>query len=152
VTFVSTNITSGSITGSGTNALSWNLGNLATNSGATLTIVVRPFSAGFITNSAVVSSSTTDLNLDDNSASYVVIVQPPQPPQISGDFLTSNGRIFALTISNPTNPPASVIIQASTNLVTGHWVNVYTSTPPFTFTNLDSTNYPMRFYRALLGP
>jgi hypothetical protein len=36
--------------------------------------------------------------------------------------------------------------------VTGPWLNIYTNTPPFTFTNLDSTNFRTRFYRALLGP
>jgi hypothetical protein len=55
---------------------------------------------------------------------------------------------FHLTISSPTT--SSVIIQASTNLV--NWVNIYTSTPPFTFTDSTSTNYHDRFYRALLGP
>jgi hypothetical protein len=34
-------------------------------------------------------------------------------------------------------------------LVSTNWLNIYTSTPPFIFTNFDSTNYPMRFYRAV---
>ena len=41
----------------------------------------------------------------------------------------------------------SVIIQASTNLLS--LVPVYTNTEPFTFTNFDSTNFPLRFYRAV---
>jgi hypothetical protein len=47
-------------------------------------------------------------------------------------------------------PGQSVIIQASTNLVS--WLPVFTNTEPFTFTNFDSTNFPFRFYRAVTGP
>ena len=36
------------------------------------------------------------------------------------------------------------------------WVPVYTNpspfVSPFAFTNLDSSNYPYRFYRAVSGP
>ena len=55
---------------------------------------------------------------------------------------------FQLSVTNA--PGQSVIIQASTNLVS--WIPVYTNTEPFTFTNFDSTNYPFRFYRAVTGP
>jgi hypothetical protein len=54
---------------------------------------------------------------------------------------------FALTIASPQQ---STIIQASTNLI--NWVNVYTGTPPFTFTDPGASNYRTRFYRAVLGP
>jgi uncharacterized repeat protein (TIGR01451 family) len=149
VTFVSAAGSQGTTSLNGS-LLAWNVGSLATNAGAALVLVVRPAAAGSLVDFATVSSATPDPNPDDNSASYIVTVGTTQPPQISRGFLTGNG-IFALTISNPTNPPAPVIIQASTNLVTGQWMNIYTSTPPFTFTNLDSTNFPMRFYRAVTG-
>jgi hypothetical protein len=47
------------------------------------------------------------------------------------------------------SPGQSVVIQASTNLIS--WIPIYTNIVPFTFTNFDSTNYPARFYRAV-GP
>jgi hypothetical protein len=58
------------------------------------------------------------------------------------------GGSFQLTVSMP-SPYYSTIVQASTDLI--NWVNVYTNTPPFSFT--DSTAITgSRFYRALLGP
>jgi hypothetical protein len=54
---------------------------------------------------------------------------------------------FQLSITNDSG--SSVVIQASTNLTT--WLPVFTNVAPFTFTNLDSTNYSQRFYRAIVG-
>jgi hypothetical protein len=45
-----------------------------------------------------------------------------------------------------------VIIQATTNLVSSNWVNIYTSTPPINFTDPAASNYVRRFYRAQLVP
>ena len=68
------------------------------------------------------------------------------PPQF-GSFVNINGT-FQLTVSNPA---LSTVIQASTNLASPNWVNVFTGTPPFTYTDSQATNYPSRFYRAV-GP
>ena len=83
--------------------------------------------------------------------SVIVNVGVPQPPQF-GSISSANGT-FQLTVTNPTNPPASIIIQASTNLAVQLGSRL-TPTPlrRSYFTNSDSTNYPLRFYRALLGP
>jgi sugar lactone lactonase YvrE len=62
--------------------------------------------------------------------------------------VATNGT-FQLTVTMP-SPYYSTIIQASTNLV--NWVNIYTNTPPFTFTNSPATMCPHCYYRALLGP
>ncbi len=145
--FVSATNSQGTVSTNGS-LLAWNVGPLAANAGATLTLVLRPTAAGSVTNSAIVSSVTSDPNSDDNAASVTVTVGVSSPPQF-GSLVISNGT-FRLTITNPTNPPASIIIQASTNLF--NWVNIFTSTPPFTFTDPSSTNYPSRFYRAVLGP
>jgi hypothetical protein len=110
---------------------------------------VQPNSIGSILNYAIVDSTTTDPNPDDDDASVIVSVNLLQPPQLSSSLISSNGA-FSITISDPTNPPALTIIQASTNLA--DWLNIYTSTPPFTFTDPNSTNYSVRFYRALLLP
>ena len=132
--------------------LTWNVGSLLVNAGAQLTLTMRANSLGTIPNTAIVSSDTADPDSDDSFATATINVVSPYL-QLSGGFLTAKGG-FALTVSN--NTPTSVIIQASTNLLYANWVNIYTSTPPFsspfTFTNLGSTNFPMRFYRALIGP
>jgi uncharacterized repeat protein (TIGR01451 family) len=146
VTVVATNTTIGSVQVN-ESQVSWNVGTLATNSGAQLTLTLRSGSVGTIINSAVVRSDTSDPDSDDDSAAVAVnIVSSLSPPQLSA--VSAGGGAFHLTISSPTT--SSVIVQASTNLV--NWVNVYTSTPPFTFTDSTSTNYQNRFYRALLGP
>lgn len=62
--------------------------------------------------------------------------------------IVTNG-VFQLTVSMP-SPYYSTIIQASTDFV--NWVNIYTNTPPFTFTDSMATNFACRYYRALLGP
>ena len=66
-------------------------------------------------------------------------------PELQG--VATNG-VFQLTVSMP-SPYYSTIIQASTDLV--NWVNIYTNTPPFTFTDSMATNFLSRYYRALLG-
>jgi uncharacterized delta-60 repeat protein len=70
-----------------------------------------------------------------------------QPLQF-GNIMISNGK-FILSI---TNPPVSTIIQASTNLTSTNWIPIYTNIPPFSFTDLNTSVYPYRFYRALFGP
>lgn len=61
----------------------------------------------------------------------------------------ANGGKLEISVSMP-YPYFSTIIQASTNLL--NWVNIYTNTPPFTFTNSVATTSRGRFYRAVLGP
>ena len=53
-------------------------------------------------------------------------------------------RAFVLTVPNP-SPYVSSVVQASTNLV--NWVNIYTNSPPFTFTDAADTKIHYRFYR-----
>jgi sugar lactone lactonase YvrE len=55
----------------------------------------------------------------------------------------TNGA-FQVTVKMP-SPYYTTMIQASTDLV--NWFNIYTNTPPFTFT--DSTALSCRYYRAL---
>jgi len=49
------------------------------------------------------------------------------------------------------NSNYKVVIQAATNLVSPNWVNVYTGTPPFTFTSFGYTTNQQQFYRAKQG-
>ena len=147
VTLVSTNFTVGSVSRIGTQII-WDVGTLATNTGAQLTLTMSSGTVGAIVNSAFIQAVTPNPDSSDNSASVAVnVVASLSPPQVAGISVGAGGA-FHLTISSPTS--SSVIVQASTNLV--NWVNVYTSTPPFTFTDSSSTNYHDRFYRALIGP
>lgn len=71
----------------------------------------------------------------------------PPIPELQG---VSVGSGFQLTVSLPTAYFYSTIVQASTNLI--NWSSLYTNTPPFTYTDSIMTQFPQRFYRALLGP
>ena len=146
LTLISTTNTLGSVNHSGSTVI-WNVGTLATNAGAQLTLTVQTSIAGTIVNSAKASSDTPDLNPDDKVASATVNVGSPTPPQISGTFVSTNGTFqFSLTGT----PGQTNIIQASTNLV--NWIPIYTNVNPFLFTDPYASNYPVRFYRALLVP
>lgn len=141
-----TSIPGSSIAVSGEN-LTWEVGSLPANTGGTLAMNFLARTVGVYTNGASVSATTSDPNPDNNavgySASVVVASAPVIVPQ-----LTAGGRHgFQLSITNDSG--SSVVIQASTNLIT--WLPVFTNVAPFTFTNLDSTNYPQRFYRAVIG-
>jgi uncharacterized repeat protein (TIGR01451 family) len=145
VTFVSAAVTQGSANHN-TSQLTWNVGPLATNAGAQLTLMLKPNSTGSYVNSAIVSAVTPDPNPDDDSASATVAVAVPNPPHVGGGVFIASGKQFQLSITGSALP---TIIQASTNLV--NWVPVWTNTPPFTFTDLISSPYPDRFYRAVQG-
>ena len=72
----------------------------------------------------------------------------PLPPQLTG-FAAANGN-FWLSVNNNTN--VVTVIQATTNLLSPNsWVNIYTGTSPFTANLGALTNYPSRFYRAVIG-
>jgi len=146
VTLVSANPTLGSTAVNGS-TLIWNVGTpLNSGTGAQLTIAVQPQTPGSIVNQAIASSSSTpDPNPDDDSAFATVNVSLAVPPQFGGAHIS--GGQFVLSITNPPNP---VIVQTSTNLANTNWVNVFTSTPPFTYTN-KMTN-PVIFYRAIVAP
>lgn len=146
VILVSSNTSLGSITNFGS-TLVWAPGNLAVNAGGALNLTFQASSAGLYTNAATVSAFTTDPNPDDDSIMVIATVAPLPPPAIS-PLLTHNGS-HALELSITNDSGDSVIIQASTNLLT--WLPVWTNMAPFTFTNFDTTNYSKRFYRAVLG-
>ena len=138
--YVTNSVTTGSAYRDGTSLL-WTIGTLNTNAGARLTLTLQATASGNIFNYVVVSSTTSDPNPSDDYASSSFTAGAFTPPQITGNTLGANGQ-FQLAVSGS----SSTIIQASTNLV--NWVNVFTGTPPFIYTNFDTTNYPQRFYRA----
>jgi M6 family metalloprotease-like protein/uncharacterized repeat protein (TIGR01451 family) len=133
----------GSVTVLGTN-LTWNVGTLAVNAAATLTLNLRTHALGVFTNQVVVASGS-DLNPDDDVAAAVLIVNPSVPPQLSSVGMSGGGFQFSIT----GNEGTPVVVQVSTNLLS--WLNVYTNISPFTYTNLNTTSDPQQFYRAVAG-
>ena len=128
--------------------LVWTLGNLGVNAGGTLTLSFQANLSGSYTNTASVNASTPDPNPDDDTVSLVASVASSTPPVIGASYTAGAGGAFVLSVLN--NAGSSTIIQASTNLLS--WLPIYTNFAPFTYTNFDTTNFPKRFYRAVLGP
>jgi hypothetical protein len=146
LSLVTTNLTIGSVTQIGS-TLAWAIGNLQTNTGSVLTLSFVGNTPGIYSNTVSVASTTIDPNPDDDViTSFVTVSGSLNPPVVNSGFgMGSSG--FYLTV---TGDPVLTVIQASTNLVS--WQNIFTNTPPFVFTNFQSTNFPIRFYRALLAP
>lgn len=136
---ISSNATTGSLLINGQN-VTWNIGNLAVTAGGQANLTVQAGLQGFAIDSASVTAVTPDQNPDDGSASLTFNVTVLTAPTV-GSASFSGGK-FNFTVSSA-GPPT--VIQASTNLI--NWVNVYTNTPPFTFTDTVSS-LPYRFYRA----
>jgi sugar lactone lactonase YvrE len=60
-------------------------------------------------------------------------------------------KTFTINVTMPSPYPYfSTIVQRSKDLVS--WCNIYTNTPPFTFTDSIPAGTSSGFYRALLGP
>lgn len=150
VSLVSSNLTIGTISRQGGSFI-WNIGNLTVNSGGAMTLNFAANTVGSYVNTPVVgaSPSTPDPNPDENTAATVITVGVPTPPTLTGSVSSGSGNHFTFNVDDSFGP-TSVIIQGSTNLL--NWVNIYTNTTPFTFTDLNATNYPARFYRAIIGP
>ena len=69
--------------GAGSLAITCNLGTVAYNELVTITIVVRPTSAGTISNTAVVAGREAEHDPSDNTASASTLVQGPfTPPSV----------------------------------------------------------------------
>jgi uncharacterized repeat protein (TIGR01451 family) len=147
-TLISSNLSQGSLNGS-----VWTLGTLSNNCVAQLSLTVKAPNAlgGPYNNSAVVSATTPDPNLDENTASVAFNVVGASPPQMSKVVVNQNGT-FQFTVTG--DPGQEYIVQASTNLF--NWVSVYTNPPPynspFTYTDTGASNHLGQFYRVIPGP
>jgi hypothetical protein len=149
VTFVSVVPTQGNANNSAT-VVTWDIGALATNAGAQLTLTVTPNSTGPCVNSAIVNAVTQDPNPDDDAATATVTVIPSSvPPQLTNTVVNANGTFRFTVISAPGQ---TTIIEDSTNLIS--WLKIYTNTVggTYTFTNLNTSLYPDLFYRVIPGP
>lgn len=147
LSLVSSNASTGVLTSSSyPPQLVWNLGTLPVNAGGVLTLDFHAVTAGIYTNAAIVASTTVDPNSDDDAANAILVANAIESPVLSAASVNGNGG-FQFVVSG--NPGATTVIQASTNLV--NWLNLYTNVSPFIYTNLDATNFPQRFYRAVIA-
>ena len=128
-------------------SFSWALGTLPVNAGASLALSFVATSVGSYTNIATVSADTSDTNSDDDVSVATLAVVAPVPPALMPTVLP-NGAGFQLSVTG--NDGLNTTVQASTNLV--NWVNLFTGVSPFVFTDTSASNYPSRFYRAIVGP
>jgi hypothetical protein len=83
-----------------------------------------------------------------SAVSTIVMVQPTDPPA-SFNFKISGVQLFSGGLATGATYP--VIIQATSNLLSPKWVNVYTGTPPFTFNDFGFTTNKQQYYRAKQG-
>jgi uncharacterized repeat protein (TIGR01451 family) len=150
LSYVSSAASQGSIIQFGS-SLVWSVGNLSTNTGATMNVTFGATAIGFYTNTASVSSSTLDPNPDDDNTLAIANVSVFTPPGIAG--VTFAGGRPTIAVTNASGA-TTMIVQATTNLVAPIiWQSLYTTNAAaFTFTDFGATNYPYRFYRAILGP
>ncbi len=79
---------------------------------------------------------------ENHSGVYYGFLATPAPASLTA---TNVAGKFKLTVSGPSD---STIVQVSTNILS--WVNVYTNTPPFTFTDSAFASFPSRYYRAMV--
>lgn len=144
---VSSNATQGTVTHSG-NQVGWNVGTLATNGSARITLTIRPTAVGSFFNSAIVNATTSDPNPDDDFVSSTITVDAPAPAQLAA-FVNGSG-LFKFTVTSPINQ--TNIIEQNTNLATGIWIPIYTNVGSFTYTNFFGSNYPELYFRGRIGP
>jgi subtilase family serine protease len=146
VPLLSSNLTAGSAQVIGT-TLTWTLGNLGLNSGAAMTLNFLAATPGTYTSTASVNATTPDPNSDDDTSTATLTVSGVMTPPVLAPAVAGSGGLLHLSVTGSAGQ--SAIIQSSTNLV--NWIPVYTNLIPFTFTNLESTNLPACFYRAVVG-
>ena len=79
-----------------------------------------------------------------------IVVQPPSLSPTAFNY-TVSGVLLPNASTLTTNSSYPVIVQTATNLFMPNWVNVYTGTPPFTFSDSAYPTNPQQFYRSKQG-
>lgn len=111
-TFVSATASTGSCAGTG--PVTCNLGNLAGQARATITLLVRPAATGTLTNRATVTSATADSEANNNTATQETRVVTL--PSIFGRVLTANGAglsAVSLALTGGQRPAATTASDGS---------------------------------------
>ena len=83
-----------------------------------------------------------------NGFAYVAPVFISAPRQ-GAPPATGNINAFIFTVGGAGMPGCNFVIECSTNLV--NWQPLQTNPTPFTFTDTNAANDPLRFYRAVLA-
>ena len=144
-TFVSATSSQGTVTHVGGQVIA-NVGALTVAGNATVSIVVTPFVAGFLTNTASLGVNEIELNLQNNTVRTVTAVNGPTQSIFGGVGLT-NGS-FGGALSGV--PGRTYVVEVSTNLVT--WIPLSTNTTLSGALNFIDTNvrgFRLKFYRAI---
>lgn len=149
ISYVSSATASGSVNLVGS-VHTWSIGSLPVGAGATLTLTLKGNAIGIYTNAIAVSAATPDPNPDNDAANAVANVAVLTPPSFAS--IAFSGGVPTFDVTN-TSGAVSVIIQATTNLVPPvNWLSIFTNITPFSFTDSNATNFPVRFYRSVTGP
>jgi uncharacterized repeat protein (TIGR01451 family) len=115
VTYVSGTASAGTITQSGA-SLTADLGDLGAGGAATIVLVAQATEIGAPSNTATVSSTSTDLNLANNSAMLATSVVPDQADLAvaitapSGVVAVGGSVIYTVTVTNNGPAPAAGVV------------------------------------------
>ena len=145
VTFVSATSSQGPVTHAGGRVIA-NVGALTVAGNATVSIVVAPFAAGLLTNTASLGVNEVELNLQNNTVRTVTPVNGPTQSLFGGVSLT-NGT-FGGALNGV--PGRTYVVEVSTNFVT--WIPLSTNTTLSGALNFIDTNvrgFRLKFYRAI---
>jgi len=123
--FISATTATGTAGTNTAGAVVWNVGTLAKDGRATLSLVLRPTQVGTLTNSMVVASSAQDLNPGNNSATVLTTVNPATSdlaigmddspdPVFSGALVT-----FSISVTN-FGPATATLVQVTNLLPVGY--------------------------------
>ncbi len=118
VTFVSSSASPGSC--SGTSTVTCNLGTINSGSNATVTLVITPTAAGPLSNTASVSTSVTDPDNTNDSATENTTVNPVQADLVlaktdSPDPVTvGNNLTYTITVTNSGPDTATNVVVTDT--------------------------------------
>jgi hypothetical protein len=115
---------------------------------ATITVTVND---GAASNNTTQQSFTVAVSVTGKTVSLQSLGAADLTPQPSAvATLTpathADGQ-FALTVSGVDTSGSQYIVQASTNLI--DWIPVQTNTAPFTFVDVNTSQFSQRFYRAV---
>lgn len=145
VNFVSATLSQGTISGTIGGPLVCSLGNLAAGSGARVTVVLSPTSAGSFTNLIVTAADEEDLNQANNTVQTRTTVVDTRPATLQG--VISNGQFHLIVTAQPNTAYA---ILGSTNLSLWNPLSTNTTSAEgvIDYTDTDSSTLTQRYYRT----
>ncbi len=143
--FVSSSPSQGNAATNGAGQLNWTINSLPVNGYASLAILLRPAVPGVITNTAAVTSASSDLNPDDNIAAAAALVVAPTSDLAVGlmgspnSLLLGNTVNYSIVVTN-LGPATATAVSVSDLLPPG--VVLVSATPPDYVLNGNSVSFP----------